>query len=135
MGFDTDYLAGVAPQRFAAAAGKERILLTRTRQVRDQHSDRRLVFITANDPLEQVNQVIQALGIRTADIQPFSRCTRCNILTRPVDRNFVQGRVPDYVWETHTEFKSCSRCGRVYWEGSHIQRSQDIIRKFFITHQ
>ena len=131
LGFDTDYQSGVAPERFVAAAGEERILLTRTRQVRDQNTDRKLVFITANDPLEQVNQVIQAVGIGSADIRPFSRCTCCNILTRQLDRDSVQGRVPDYVWETHAEFKSCSGCGRIYWGGSHIKRSQDIIKRFF----
>ena len=135
LGFDTDYQSGVAPKRFVDAAGEERILLTRTRQVRDQNKGRKLVFITANDPFEQVNQVIQALGLVSADTRPFSRCTLCNILTRPVDRDSVQGRVPDYVWGTHTEFKSCSGCGRIYWGGSHIQRSHDIIKRFFITQQ
>lgn len=131
LGFDTDYQAGATAQRFVEAAGEERIVLTRTRQVRDQNTDRKLVFITANDPFKQVQEVIQACGIGAADIRPFSRCTRCNILTRPEDKDSVQGRVPDYVWETHAEFKSCSGCGRVYWEGSHIQRSHDIIKRFF----
>jgi len=135
LGFDTDYQSGVAPKRFIDAAGEERVLLTRTKLVRDQNKDRKLVFITANDPFEQVKEVIQALGIVSADIRPFSRCARCNILTRQVERDSVQGRVPDYVWETHADFKSCSGCGRIYWAGSHIKRSYDIIERFFITHQ
>jgi uncharacterized protein with PIN domain len=135
LGFDTDYQAGTATQRFVDAAEKERILLTRTRQVRDQNTGRQLVFITANDPFGQVKQVIQALGLVPADTRPFSRCTRCNISTRQVDRDSVQGSVPDYVWETHTEFKSCSGCGRIYWEGSHIQHSHDLIKRFFTNHQ
>jgi len=133
LGFDTDYQSGVAAKRFIDAAREKRILLTRTRQVRDQNIDRKLVFITANDPFEQVKEVIQVLGIGLADIRPFSRCTCCNFLTRPVDRDSVQGRVPDYVWETHAEFKSCSGCGRIYWAGSHIKRSHDVIKKFFIS--
>ena len=56
MGFDTDYQAGATAQRFVNAAGEERILLTRTRRIRDQNTGRKLVFITANDPFEQVKE-------------------------------------------------------------------------------
>lgn len=133
LGFDTDYQSAVSAKRSIQSAGKERILLTRTNLIRDQSPDRKLVFITSNNPLEQVKEVIRALGIVPEDIRPFSRCTRCNILIQQVDRDAVHDRVPDYVWENNTEFMICRRCRRIYWPGSHIQRSYDIIKQFFET--
>ena len=133
LGFDTVCQAGVSGNGFLDPAGKNRILLTRTKRVRDRGTGNKLVFIKSNDPLEQVREVLQALGIGAADTRPFSRCTRCNILTRPVDKDTVRSRVPDYVWETNPTFQICSRCRRIYWPGSHIERSHGIIERFFDT--
>lgn len=133
LGFDTVYQAGVSGDGLPDPAGKNRILLTRTKRVRDRSTDHKLVFINSNDPYEQVREVLQALGIGAADTRPFSRCTRCNILTRQVDKDAVRSRVPYYVWETNSTFQICSRCRRIYWPGSHIQRSYDIIKQFFET--
>jgi len=134
LGFDTDYQPAVSAKRFidSAGAGKKRILLTRTKLVRDQGTDRRLVFITSNDPLEQLKEVIQVLGIVPQDIRPFSRCTRCNILIQLIDRDAVHDRVPDYVWQSNTRFQICSQCRRIYWPGSHIKQSCRIIERLFI---
>jgi len=133
LGFDTVCQAGVSGNGFLDPAGKNRILLTRTKRVRDRGTDNKLVFINSNDPFEQVREVLQALGIGIADTRPFSRCTRCNILTRQVAKDTVRSRVPDYVWETNPTFQICSRCLRIYWPGSHIKRSNEIIERFFDT--
>jgi uncharacterized protein with PIN domain len=133
LGFDTVCQTGVSGKEFLYPAGKNRILLTRTKKVRDRGTDNKLVFIKSNDPLEQVREVLQTLGIGAADTRPFSRCTRCNILTRQVDKDTVRSRVPDYVWEINSTFQICSRCRRIYWPGSHIERSHGIIERFFDT--
>ncbi|MBI5064199.1 MAG: hypothetical protein HZB87_12255 [Desulfatitalea sp.] len=41
------------------------------------------------------------------------------------------GRVPDYVWQRHGEFKTCPQCRRVYWPGSHAQRWRNQIIRWF----
>jgi hypothetical protein len=133
LGFDTICQAGVSGDKFMDPAGKKRILLTRTKRVRDRSTDRKLVFINSNDPFEQVREVLQALGIGAADARPFSRCTCCNTLTRQIDKDTVRSRVPDYVWETNPTFQTCGRCRRIYWPGSHIKRSNEIIERFFET--
>ncbi|MDH3566669.1 MAG: Mut7-C RNAse domain-containing protein, partial [Desulfobacteraceae bacterium] len=69
--------------------------------------------------------------ITQKDAQPFSRCVRCNTMVQKVDKDSIRKMVPDYIWETHDAFRSCSQCGRIYWPGSHIQRSRDIIKRLF----
>ncbi|MBU0987206.1 MAG: Mut7-C RNAse domain-containing protein [Proteobacteria bacterium] len=131
LGFDTVYDAHAANGRFNGQDDAKRILLTRAKRVRDRKTNRDVLFITSNDPFEQVKEVLQSLGVDPDHIRPFSRCIRCNIAIRAIDKDAVRGRVPDYVWETHVSFQICRRCRRIYWPGSHAKRSFDIIERFF----
>jgi uncharacterized protein with PIN domain len=132
LGFDTFYDPDISRKRFFDS-GKERILITRTEEIRDKNISRELIFITSNDPLEQLCEAIEALGIDPKDIRPFSRCIRCNTPIRPVDKDSIFGKVPDFIWETHDDFQFCNGCRRIYWPGSHTRQSHDIIKRLFLN--
>ena len=89
------------------------------------------VFITSNLLVEQLKQVVGQIGIDRDDIQPFSRCIHCNLPIGEVNKKDVYGLVPDYIWETHDVFNQCSQCRRIYWPGSHAERSMAIIKQIF----
>jgi uncharacterized protein with PIN domain len=131
LGFDTSYGPGWSGEKTMDSGRKQRILLTRTQGVRNGKLSQRFIFITSNNPLEQIKEVIHTLGIVYTDTRPFSRCIRCNTRIQPVDKASVQGNVPDYVWQTCDIFRTCSRCRRIYWPGSHTERSHDIIMRLF----
>ena len=131
LGFDTFYSPELSGKQLIDA-GFKRILLTRTRQIRDLTVSENCIFIVSNDSFEQLREVIQATGISRRDIRPFSRCIRCNALIRRVSKDFVRKMVPEYVWESHDTFRMCSLCRRIYWPGSHTRRSRDIIESLFI---
>ena len=50
------------------------------------------------------------------------RCSVCNCKVINVDKQSVEGKVPEYVFQTQSEFSQCPQCGRIYWKGSHYQR-------------
>jgi uncharacterized protein with PIN domain len=79
----------------------------------------RLVHISADRPRSQVREVVRTLGLTTGEMAPFSRCARCNLLLKPVDRHCARQRVPEYVWQRQAAFSHCPRCRRVYWRGTH----------------
>jgi hypothetical protein len=79
-----------------------------------------LVFITASDPEAQLREVLTALPISPRQLQPLSRCSRCNDRLAPIPREQVQGRVPEHVFHYHEQFFECLRCRRVFWPGSHL---------------
>jgi uncharacterized protein with PIN domain len=79
-----------------------------------------LVFITASDPEAQLREVLTALPISPRQLQPLSRCSRCNDRLAPIPREEVQGRVPEHVFHYHEQFFECPRCRRVFWPGSHL---------------
>ena len=128
LGFDTVYAANVTGEELINTA-KNRILLTRTKRIWNMIIAKEGIFITSNYPFEQLREVILALGIEKEDIRPFSRCIRCNASIRLIEKNAVRGKVPDYIWETQNTFHTCGHCRRIYWSGSHIQRSRDIIKR------
>ncbi len=79
-----------------------------------------LMFIRAGDPEAQLQEVFANLIISPKQIQPLSRCSRCNEPLIPVPREQVQGRVPEHVFHYHDQFSECPRCQRLFWPGSHL---------------
>jgi len=131
LGFDTVYESDVSGDRFYDNLDEMRVLLTRTEKNRSRFSGHRLVFIEANDSFEQLAQVIDDLGITASDIRPFSRCIECNIPIIDIPKESAFGLVPDYIWETHDDFSMCRQCGRIFWRGSHTERSMEKIENMF----
>lgn len=128
LGFDTVFETDASGMGENSEA---RIRLTRTRRVANALSQQRLIWITPNDPVEQLQQVIAHLGISEQSIQPFSRCLQCNTKLEATEKEAVKGKVPDYIWATHDRFRICRRCDKIYWPGSHTERSLDRISKLF----
>ena len=78
-----------------------------------------VVFIRSDHHFEQLMELISLVGMTREEVRLFSRCTVCNGLLVRIPGASVQGEAPDYVFETMSDFRKCSDCGRVYWPGSH----------------
>jgi uncharacterized protein len=87
-----------------------------------------LLILTAVDPEAQLEEVIQRLHISPSHLKPLSRCSHCNLPLVPLDRDLVQGRVPEHVFHYQRQFSECPRCHRVYWPGSHIRGITGTLR-------
>jgi len=127
LGFDTIYDPDI---KNPAESG--RILLTRTKSIKDEYTTTdKLIFIKSDKPFKQLKEVIKALGIVSENLKTFTRCINCNTKIRTIEKNSIRSLVPDYVWESQDSFKACSKCKRIYWQGSHTKRSMEIIKKLF----
>jgi uncharacterized protein with PIN domain len=131
LGFDTTYQRGGDSTAFFRGVAADRIALFRTRRLRGLLLQKRWLFIWENDPETQVIAVLAALRLRPGDVQPFSRCTRCNRPVKTMTHADARGRVPDYTWQTQAHFSTCPQCGRVFWPGSHSRRFYDKINHWF----
>jgi hypothetical protein len=131
-GFDTYLdLQPPQPERLSGMAGSDRILLTRSGKVRRALGATSLIFIQANDLPDQFRQVMTTLGLTPDDLRPLTRCALCNRMLDRLSKPEALGRVPDYVWQQYSEFKTCPQCRRVYWPGSHVQRWRDQTIRWF----
>ncbi|MFQ5772449.1 MAG: Mut7-C RNAse domain-containing protein [bacterium] len=131
LGFDTLYEPDISSGKFINNLEQERILLTRTQRVRDQHAARKFIFIESDHLFEQLRQVIRQLDLDPADTKPFSRCLQCNIPIVAVEKDTLGGSVPDYIWQTHDHFQMCQKCGKIYWSGTHTVKSLEKIQPLF----
>jgi uncharacterized protein with PIN domain len=130
LGFDAFYKPDLSAEKLMDIR-TGRILLTRTGRIRFRNTSQKRIFITSDNSFEQLREVIVTLDIAQKDVQLFSRCVRCNTMIRKVGKDSIRKMVPDYIWETHDAFCSCTQCGRIYWPGSHTRRSRDIIKRLF----
>ena len=126
LGFDT-----ICDPDIINPAESGRILLTRTKRIQDEYTTDKMIFIESDKPFKQLQEVIKTLGLVIENIRPFTRCIRCNTEIRTINKNSVRSLVPDYVWESQDSFKACSKCKRIYWQGSHTKRSMEVIKKLF----
>ena len=86
---------------------------------------------TANDPAEQLREVISGIPILLHEVRPLQRCILCNERLQPVSRDCVCGSVPDFIFETNTLFQECPRCHKIYWPGSHQKRMLERLHGLF----
>ena len=131
LGFDTQFAASTDPAFLLVRLPADRILLTRTRRMRESASAKRLVVVEQDRVMAQLRELIEALGIRPDDVKPFCRCLHCNDLIQPIGKQSVYERVPDHVWETHATFTQCPACQRIFWPGSHTVRTLEMINGLF----
>jgi hypothetical protein len=132
LGCDVEYFPKISDDDLVERAFRTgRVILTRDtelirrRKVRDNH-----FFVRGDGFRDQLRQVAERFSI-----VPFgrilTRCLRCNETLMVIDRSEVRGRVPPYVFETQRDFRTCGRCGRVYWRGTHRDKALTQVIEIF----
>jgi uncharacterized protein len=80
------------------------------------------VVVTSSDPFEQVSQVFDQTGVRPDPGLFLSRCVICNVTVEAISAAEIGDRLPEAIRKSMAPFHTCPRCGRIYWEGSHVNR-------------
>jgi len=119
LGFDTHYEHLKSPGQLDDFAHRGYRVLTRNRRWGEHPA---AVWVTGDDPGEQLRGIVTALAITPEEVRLLCRCLRCNSCLELVTRKQVEGRVPDYIFENCTVFNQCPECRRFYWAGSHPSR-------------
>ena len=52
-------------------------------------------------------------------------CTICGVELISVNKEDSKEKIPPKAYELYNEFNLCPSCGRVYWEGDHVQRIKE----------
>jgi uncharacterized protein len=110
LGFDAAYPC-TQPSR-------ERIFVT----MRTSTAQVLTVVLTSADPLEQLREIFDETGVRPDPGLFLSRCVICNVPVEAISAAAAGERIPAAVHKSMTPFHACPRCGRIYWEGSHVDR-------------
>lgn len=121
LGYDTAYLPQLSPQGLIREGHRQgRIVLTRDTCVLRQQDAPRVIFVHHDLFRDQLKQVIASCHLDPL-AQLFTRCGQCNELLTRVKKEEIRDQVPEYVWQTQSEFHRCLVCHRLYWGATHRQ--------------
>jgi uncharacterized protein with PIN domain len=129
LGYDAALYKNISFSAMINLAAKERRkILTRARkQQNDKHKD--IILIRSEDHLNQLREINKLLVMN--DDYLFTRCLICNKMLYEIERQNIKKLVPEYIYKTHSDFKVCRKCGRLYWQGTHYEKMLETLKEIF----
>ncbi|MFO7627232.1 MAG: Mut7-C RNAse domain-containing protein [Candidatus Fermentibacteraceae bacterium] len=119
LGFDALFPGDVDDSVLAEISSVDsRILLTCDRMLLKRGSVVHGCLIRSRRPEEQAREVLKRFSLADS-VKPFSRCPRCSGLLSGVAKEDVAHLLKPLTRQHYNEFRRCSRCGAIYWKGSH----------------
>jgi uncharacterized protein with PIN domain len=129
LGYDTEYDPSLDdPQLALKAAREDRVLLTRDSGLVQRRMVRKWVLVDSGRLGAQLKQVILEVGLPPPVIR-VRRCMVCNGDIKEVAVDEAAQHVPPFVAKTQSRFYKCTRCGRYYWAGTHVQKMRAKLRE------
>jgi uncharacterized protein len=127
-GFDTLYDNNFADSEIAAISAEDgRIVLTRDRELLKRREITHGCYVHTLKSALQLREVFERLDLARS-ARPFALCLHCNAPLHAIDRAHAQQLIPSGVFTRYSQFSACDICGRVFWQGSHWQRMQALLR-------
>jgi hypothetical protein len=130
LGYDTLYYPQIEDRLLLKIAREDnRILLTRDTRLVKVRGLQHFLLLEENNPFEQLRNVIMTFQLKLNDKSGsaegaaiLSRCAVCNASLNNIPKEEVKGFVPQYVYQTSDIFRQCSKCGKLYWKGTHPEK-------------
>ncbi|MEN2999285.1 MAG: Mut7-C RNAse domain-containing protein [Acidilobaceae archaeon] len=142
MGYDVAYSKGYGDQEILEAASLgNRVIITRDRRLygKAKKSSLEAVLVESMGTPERIAEVAVKARLELRADPSLSRCPECNGELSPTeDKERVRDKVPPQALRAYRVFYVCTRCGNVYWEGSHwenIRKTLDLARRIAESHQ
>jgi hypothetical protein len=126
LGLDAEYTRDLLVLEQYKEQSDSPYFLTRTMKT---ISYERIVFIKSDKVREQLQEI---RGIISPFIDPgktMNRCIECNVELVDVEKKDIEQKVPEFVFHQYSQFRSCPKCRKVYWEGSHAKGMAQLVRE------
>jgi uncharacterized protein with PIN domain len=76
-------------------------------------------LLASNDPVEQVHELVRALGLNP-EARLFTRCVRCNLPLEQLEPDASRlDSLPPHIRSRYRLFYACPGCKTVFWKGTH----------------
>lgn len=129
LGHDTLYYPQIEDRVLLKIAREDnRILLTRDSRLVKVRGLQHFLLLKENNPFKQLKNVILTFKLYNNKLEGvegdiiLSRCAVCNSTLNNVPKEEVKNLIPEYVYQTSNIFKQCSKCGKLYWKGTHPEK-------------
>ena len=107
---------------------ENRIILTKSRKLLRFKDVSHGIFIRPGTTIEQIKRILDYLDIKD-NINPFSRCLRCNSILTIVPKDKILDRIPPKTKAFCDEYVQCPTCDKIYWKGTHFIHMKKVVRK------
>ncbi|MGI8306706.1 Mut7-C RNAse domain-containing protein [Saccharopolyspora hattusasensis] len=132
LGIDTAYRNDATDDELIQQAERERrVLLTQDRGILRRRVLRAGAYVRGADP---ARQMVDVIGRFAPPLDPWTRCTACNGVLRPVSKEDVQAEIEPGTRRHYDDYARCEDCAQVYWRGAHSRRIDAIIRSARAAH-
>lgn len=132
MGYDTKYFSDIEDKSLIHTALQEnRIVISRDKElVRiSQKNNIDAIHIQSDTEIHQFHEIMDYLNLKIVEITgDKARCPNCNSETEPIDKKNINQKLPEKVLEYNEKFWMCRNCEQIFWEGTHIQNLQKLVR-------
>ena len=133
LGYDSFYSSSMEDDKIIQLAENEnRILITKDGPLTHKAEKKKIwtVQITSDDEIEQFLQINEKANLGKCTVSGGnSRCPVCNGELQYTEKNDVSDKVPTGVFENMNDFWKCTKCEKIYWEGTHIKNLQEFTMK------
>ena len=139
FGYDTLYAGDIEIEgdedSFLINEFRDRILLTRDKELYNRAKDVRPAFLIRSDRLEEQLKELKALGLRYE--LKMDRCSICNTpLRKPSDDEALEVMRREGIREDlreKFELWYCERCKKLYWMGGHWKNMKKFLEEHGLT--
>jgi uncharacterized protein with PIN domain len=127
LGLDTSTALHGNLREIADMANREkRIVITRNRELLKIGDLCFGQLLRTDDHRKQLREVDVRYGISEV-AKPLSRCLVCNEILQQVEKADIEHRLKPLTRKYYNAFKECSRCRKLYWQGSHCDRMMEVL--------
>jgi len=129
IGYDTIYDKGLDDKRMAELARAEnRFLLTRDKELAKEPG---ALLLEQDDLDSQLKATGAKFGLKYNE--GLIRCSTCNGDLLQLPKEEAKAVVPEGAYAGNDKFWKCSKCGKVFWKGSHWLGIMDRLKKLSLT--
>src|SRR3989304_2661168 len=110
LGYDSLYSSSMEDDELLHIAKNEnRVIITKDLQLIHKAKKHQIasIQITKNEEIEQFLQINEKIN-----------------LGKYTEKKDISEKVPTGVFENMNDFWTCNKCGKIYWEGTHIKNLQ-----------
>ncbi|MET8865296.1 Mut7-C RNAse domain-containing protein [Nonomuraea sp. NPDC004580] len=126
LGIDTAYHNDMDDPALVVQANEERrVLLTQDRGLLRRRALWLGAYVRGSAPSDQLRDLLERFA---PPLRPWTRCTACNGVLRPVTKDEVEPLLEAGTRRSYDAYGRCGSCGRVYWHGAHSGHLEEIVR-------
>jgi uncharacterized protein with PIN domain len=131
-GFDTYYRTDFNDQEIINLAFTDkRVILARDKGLLKNKKVTYGYWIRSQNPWEQIKEIFIRFDLKK-QITLFTRCMECNGLLKDIAKEEILNRLLPKTQLYYHEFKICSDCERIYWNGSHYESMKRYINTLLL---